>query len=136
MPDGLTVTPSAMGFSQTLAALVGAIEAGGAQVFAQVDHAAGATAAGMALRPTTVVIFGAAKADTPLMQADQTAGLDLPLRVLVYEDAAGAVHVAYNEPEWIAARHGLDPLALPSVAAMSRALDAVIGVVAGGSAGF
>jgi uncharacterized protein (DUF302 family) len=136
MSDGLIITPSALGFSEALEALVGAIRAGGAEVFAQIDHAAGARAAGLTLRPTTVVIFGAAKAGTPLMQMEQHVGLDLPIRALVYEDEAGATHIAYNDLEWMVAQHGLDPETLPTIGTMIRALDAAIGAAAGGGVGF
>ena len=76
-------------------------------VFARIDHAAGAAQAGLALRPTEVFIFGNAKAGTPLMQSDQTIGIDLPLKALVWQDANGKVWLSYNEPSWIVRRHGL-----------------------------
>jgi uncharacterized protein (DUF302 family) len=75
------------------------------------------------LRPSTVVIFGNPQAGTPLMQAQQIVALDLPLRILVWEDEAGAVWLSYNTPDWIARRHGLDPDALPTTARMSEALN-------------
>jgi uncharacterized protein (DUF302 family) len=136
MPDGLIVTPSALGFGETLARLLDALKESGVPVLAQIDHAFGAKAAGLELRPTTVVIFGAAKAGTPLMRTDQTMGLDLPLRALVYEDAAGAAHVAYNEPAWLAGRHGLSGEGLPTLAAMTGLMEAVVGAAVGGAAGF
>jgi uncharacterized protein (DUF302 family) len=136
MADGLVVVASALGFAETLERLLGALGESMVPVFAQIDHAAGAKAAGLALRPTTLVIFGAARAGTPLMAADQTMGLDLPLRALVYEDAAGEVHVAYNEPEWLAARHGLAPDGSPTLAAMTGLLEAVVGAAVGGGVGF
>ena len=60
----------------------------------------------MALRPTELVLFGNARGGTPLMQASQTAGIDLPLKVLVWQDKAGKTWLSYNEPDWIAHRHG------------------------------
>jgi uncharacterized protein (DUF302 family) len=75
------------------------------QVFADIDHAAGAQKVGLALRPTRLVIFGNPQAGTPLMQSRQTIGLDLPLRVLVWEDAAGKVWLTYHRPELLAQRH-------------------------------
>ena len=87
-------------------------------------HAAGATSAGLELRPTTLVVFGNPVAGTPLMQAVQTAGIDLPLKALVWQDAQGAVHLTYNDPVWIAARHGLDRGAEQAVAAMAAGLAA------------
>ena len=63
--------------------------------------------AGLELRPTEVIIFGNARGGTPLMQLDQTAGIDLPLKALVWQDAKGKTWISYNEPSWIARRHGL-----------------------------
>jgi uncharacterized protein (DUF302 family) len=88
-------------------------------LFARIDHAAGAAEVGMALRPTTVVIFGNARGGTPLMQAQQTIGLDLPLKMLVWEDGDGACWITYSDPAWLARRHGIDfdlkPLAAMTV---------------------
>ena len=110
MPDdGLVTLQSSHDFATTLERLTAALESKGVRVFAQIDHAAGATSAGLELRPTTLVVFGNPVAGTPLMQAVQTAGIDLPLKALVWQDAQGAVHLTYNDPVWIAARHGLEP---------------------------
>ena len=76
-------------------------------IFARIDHAANAASVNMPLRPTEVIIFGAAKGCTPLMQEQQTSGLDLPLKVLVWEDADGQTILTCNDPTWIAQRHGL-----------------------------
>jgi uncharacterized protein (DUF302 family) len=75
------------------------------QVFADIDHAAGAQKVGLSLRPTRLLIFGNPKAGTPLMQSRQTIGLDLPLRVLVWEDAADKVWLTYHRPESLAQHH-------------------------------
>src|SRR6516225_1827663 len=83
------------------------IKAKGITVFARIDHAAGAAQAGLSLRPTEVLIFGNAKAGTPLMQSNQTIGIDLPLKALVWQDADGKVWLSYNAPSWLAQRHGL-----------------------------
>jgi uncharacterized protein (DUF302 family) len=104
--------------------LIAAVVARGMAVMARIDHAAGATAADLALRPTEVLLFGAARAGTPLMQRAQTLGLDLPLRALVWEDAAGATWVGYNDPAWLTLRHG-DFAETPAVRAMAAALAAV-----------
>ena len=77
------------------------------QVFADIDHAAGAQKVGLPLRPTRLLIFGNPQAGTPLMQSQQTIGLDLPLRVLVWEDAAGKVWLTYHRPEFLAQRHNV-----------------------------
>ncbi|MGA7329466.1 MAG: DUF302 domain-containing protein [Rhodomicrobium sp.] len=105
--DGLTTIASNFDPMQTAKRLEAEIKAKGMMVFARVDHAAGAKEAGLELRPTEVLIFGSAKAGTPLMQADQTIGIDLPLKVLVWQDAGGKTWISYNDPDYLAVRHGL-----------------------------
>jgi uncharacterized protein (DUF302 family) len=105
--DGLTTIASSFSPKETLDRVEAEIRAKGMSVFARVDHAAGAAEAGLELRPTSLVIFGNARGGTPLMQASQTAGIDLPLKVLVWQDAAGKTWLSYNEPSWIAQRHHL-----------------------------
>ena len=83
------------------------IQAKGMKVFARIDHAAGAAEVGLTLRPTELIIFGNARGGTPLMQSVQTVGIDLPLKALVWEDTAGKTWLSYNEPSWIARRHGV-----------------------------
>ena len=85
----------------------------------------GAAEVGLPLRPTELLIFGNAKAGTPLMQADQAIGADLPLKALVFEDTAGKVWLSYNDPSWLAWRHGLGAAATQTVNAMAAALYAV-----------
>jgi uncharacterized protein (DUF302 family) len=75
-------------------------------VFARIDHADGASAVGLSLGPTEVLIFGNAKGGTPLMQAVQTIGIDLPLKTLVWQDATGETWLSWSDPAWLAARHG------------------------------
>src|SRR5438445_10159648 len=77
----------------------------GIHLFAHIDHAAEANKVGLHLRPTQVLIFGNPQAGTPLMQSQQTIGLDQPLRVLVWEDEAGKVWLTYRRPEFLAQRH-------------------------------
>jgi uncharacterized protein (DUF302 family) len=79
----------------------------GIGIVARVDHAAAARKVGMSLRPTEVLIFGNPRLGTPLMQANPSIGLDLPLRVLAWEDESGAVRVGYTAPADLAARHGM-----------------------------
>ncbi len=121
--DGLMTVPSKFGPKETMDRLEADIRAKGMTVFARIDHAAGAAAVGMPLRPTELLIFGAAKGGTPLMQEDQAVGVDLPLKALVYEDAGGKVWLAYNDPRWIARRHGLGPAVAKNVDAMAAALE-------------
>jgi uncharacterized protein (DUF302 family) len=104
--NGLTTLPSAHSAKTTIDRLEADVRSKGMTVFARIDHAAGAKEVGMALRPTELLIFGNAKGGTPLMQVDQTMGIDLPLKALAFEDADGKVWLSYNEPAWLVARHG------------------------------
>jgi uncharacterized protein (DUF302 family) len=121
---GLLSIRSKFGPKETMDRLEAAIHAQGMKVFARIDHAAGASEAGLELRPTEVIIFGNARGGTPLMQSAQTIGIDLPLKALVWEDASGTTWLSYNEPDWIAQRHGVAN-AEPVVSKMSAALSAM-----------
>src|ERR1700742_2745383 len=105
--QGLTTIKSSHAPHETMTRLEAAVKAKGMTVFARIDHAAGASAAGLSLRPAEVLIFGNAKGGTPLMQSVQTIAIDLPLRALVWQDAAGDTWLSYNDPAWLAARHGV-----------------------------
>ena len=96
---------SSYGPVETMDRLAASVAAHGMASMARIDHAAGAVKVGMKLRPTEVLIFGNPKSGTPLMQAAQTLGIDLPLRALVWEDEAGKTWVAYNDPKSLAERH-------------------------------
>lgn len=122
--DGLVSVVSRFSASETTQRLVAALPARNMTVFARVDHAAAAAAVGMSLRPTDLVIFGNPKGGTILMQDQQQAGIDLPLKALVWEDAAGKVWVSYNDPAWIARRHGVSKTA--AVEAMTAAMKAIV----------
>jgi uncharacterized protein (DUF302 family) len=123
--DGLITTPSSFGAKETLDRLIAEVAARGMTVFARVDHAAGAAEVGLPLRPTEVVIFGNARGGTPLMQADQAIGIDLPLKALVFEDEAGRTWLAYNDPHWLGRRHRITAAVAPFIDAMAAALNAV-----------
>jgi uncharacterized protein (DUF302 family) len=123
--DGLITLSSSHGPKDTMDRLAGEITARGMTVFARVDHAAGAADAGLSLRPTELLIFGNAKGGTPLMQSDQTIGIDLPLKALVWQDASGRTWLSYNDPGWLAKRHGLGAEVDPAVKAMAAALNAI-----------
>ncbi len=101
----LVTLPSAHSATETVERLKSLLSQKKIQVFADIDHAEGAQAVGLPLRPTRLLIFGNPQAGTPLMQSQQTIGLDLPLRVLVWEDAAGKVWLTYHRPELLAQRH-------------------------------
>ena len=124
---GLMTVPSDFGPPETLARLEAAIGAAGMTVYARIDHGAAAGAVHLALEPTELVIFGNAKGGTLLMQAHQAAAIDLPLKALVYQGASGQVFVAYNDPLWIAERHGLGAEIAPTVAVMASALKRIVG---------
>jgi uncharacterized protein (DUF302 family) len=123
--DGLTTLPSSHGPKETMDRLEAEVKAKGMTVFARIDHAAGAAAVGLALRPTEVLVFGNAKAGTPLMQAAQTIGIDLPLKALVWQDEAGKTWLSYNDPAWLAKRHGVGSESAAAINVMVGALSAV-----------
>ena len=100
--DGLATILSSFGPKETMDRLEAEIKAKGMTVFARIDHAEGAAEVGLPLRPTELLIFGSAKAGTPLMQANQAIGIDLPLKALVLEDASGKVWLSCNDPHWLA----------------------------------
>jgi len=105
--EGLTSVESRFGPKEPMDRLEAEIKARGMNVFARIDHAALAAEAGLTLRPTEVVLFGNPRGGTPLMQASQTIGIDLPLKALVWQDTTGTTWLSYNEPEWMARRHKL-----------------------------
>jgi len=123
--DGLTTIPSSYGPKDTMNRLEAAVKAKGMTIFARIDHAAGASAVGLSLRPTEVLIFGNAKGVTPLMQSVQTIVLDLPLKALVWQDISGKTWLSYNDPAWLAKRHGLSGEAEAAVDVITAALHAV-----------
>jgi uncharacterized protein (DUF302 family) len=123
--NGLVTLQSAHAFATTLERLLAALASKSITIFARIDHAAGATSVGLDLPPMTLVVFGNPAAGTPLMQAGQTAGIDLPLKVLVWQDARGTVNVTYNDPAWIAARHALGGAVDHAVAALAAGVDAL-----------
>jgi uncharacterized protein (DUF302 family) len=97
-------------------------------VFARVDHAAGARATGLALEPTILVMFGNPKIGTPIISADRRAGLDLPIRVLIWEEA-GKTMLGYENPSDLKSRYGVEG-ADAAFAAMTGALDKLTGMAA------
>jgi uncharacterized protein (DUF302 family) len=123
--DGLTTIRSNHGPKDTMNRLEAEAKAGGMTIFARIDHAAGATAVGLSLPPTEVLIFGNAKGGTPLMQSVHTIGIDLPLKALVWQDATGDTWVSYNDPAWLAKRHGVSGASDAVVGNMSAALQAM-----------
>jgi uncharacterized protein (DUF302 family) len=123
--DGLITMKSNAGPSETMDRLEAEVRSRGMTVFARVDHARGAADVGMELRPTDLLIFGAAKGGTPLMQADQTVGIDLPLKALVWQDEAGATFLSYNAPAHVSRRHHLGASVAPVTEGMSKMLRGI-----------
>jgi uncharacterized protein (DUF302 family) len=129
---GLVTIASNHTVTETIDRLVAALGAKSIAMFARIDHAAGAAAVGMALRPTELLIFGHPKGGTPLMQAQQTIGIDLPLKALSWEDAAGKVWLSYNDMGWVARRHQLDAEAASAADALGRGLASLAAAAAAG----
>ncbi|MGH7333258.1 MAG: DUF302 domain-containing protein [Candidatus Rokuibacteriota bacterium] len=120
--DGIVTKPSAFPVAETIERLEKSARERDFVIVARIDHAAAATKAGLELRPTVLLIFGNPRGGTPLMQSAPSIGLDLPLKALAWEDAAGRTWLAYNDPQWLAQRHGLT--GRPElVQRMSTALD-------------
>ena len=104
--DGLVTVKSPHSVKVTLDRFEAAAKGKGLNVFLRVDHAAGAQKIGKNLRPTELLVFGNPQGGTPLMECAQTAGIDLPLKALAWQDASGQVWLGYNDPRYLAGRHG------------------------------
>jgi uncharacterized protein (DUF302 family) len=105
--EGLKTLQSDFGPDETMARLEKEIMAHGMRIFSRINHAALADETGLTLRPTEVILFGNSRGGTPLMQASQTIGIDLPLKALIWQDTSGKTWLSYNEPAWLAQRHEL-----------------------------
>ena len=105
--DGLVTVKSPRSAKDTMNRLEEVVKQRGLNVFARIDHATGAAKVGMVLRPTEVLIFGNPQGGTPFMECAQTVGIDLPLKALVWEDASSQVWIGYNDPVYLAERHGV-----------------------------
>lgn len=123
--EGVITLRSKHGPEETMKRLEAAVKAKGLCVFARVDHSATSTASEFPLRPTDLLIFGAAGVGTPLMQSAQTVGLDLPWKALVWQDDLGDTWLSYNDPEWLARRHTLGSKAKTTINAIDGALNAI-----------
>jgi len=105
--SGIAALPSPHSVERTVEHLEALLHAKGIKLFATIDHSGEAVAAGIPMRPTKLILFGNPKAGTPVMVASPTAAIDLPLKILVYEDSEGRVWVAYNTLAYLKARHGI-----------------------------
>src|SRR5271165_1463339 len=105
--NGIINVPSNHSVEQTVERLKGILQAKGITLFALVDHSGEAEKVGMKMRPTKLLIFGSPKAGTPLMLAAPSIAIDLPLKILIWEDGQGKVWVSYNSPAYLQERHGV-----------------------------
>jgi len=129
--NGLVSVESRFGVAETIDRLVETVTGAGLRVFARIDHAAGASEVGAALLPTELLIFGHPKGGTPLMQDQQLAGIDLPIKALAWEDERGRVWLSYNDAHWLAERHGLGDASREAVAAIAAGVQKVVAAAAG-----
>jgi uncharacterized protein (DUF302 family) len=112
---GIIDTPSNHSVDETVEKLKGILQAKGVTLFALIDHSGEAETVGMKMRPTKLLIFGNPKAGTPLMLAAPSSAIDLPLKILVWEDDQGKVWVTYNSPAYLQERHSLPPELLQNI---------------------
>jgi uncharacterized protein (DUF302 family) len=105
--SGIVNISSQRSVEQTVERLEGVLHAKGVKLFALIDHSGEAAQVGMRMRPTKLLIFGNPKAGTPLMLASPSVAIDLPLKILVWEDADGKIWISYNSPAYLQARHSL-----------------------------
>ncbi len=126
-PEGLVTLSSPRSAKETMDRLEASVKEKGFAVVARVDHAAGATRVGKTLRPTELLIFGNPAGGTLLMECSQTAGIELPLKALVWSDAAGKVMLSYNDPSYITKRHNAPACA--AAAGMSQTLGGIMNAV-------
>jgi uncharacterized protein (DUF302 family) len=113
---GLVNVPSHHSVDQTVEKLKGILQAKGVTLFALIDHSGEAEKVGLKMPPTKLLIFGNPKGGTPLMIAAPSIAIDLPLKILIWEDRQGKVWVTYNTPAYLQERHGLPPELLANIA--------------------
>lgn len=113
---GIIDRPSNHSVDQTVERLKGILEAKGVTLFTLVDHSGEAEKVGMKMRPTKLLVFGSPKAGTPIMLAATSIAIDLPLKILIWEDKDGKVWVSYNSPEYLQERHGVPAELLQNIA--------------------
>ncbi len=117
-PDaGILSIPSSHSVDQTVDKLTSILATKGITLFALVDHSGEAQKAGMTMPPTKLLIFGSPRAGTPIMLAAPTAALDLPLKLLIHQDADGKVWISWNSPAYLQQRHSIPPDLIPNIAA-------------------
>jgi len=126
--EGLADIPSPHSVEETIRRIEAVLSSKGIPVLAHIHHSADAIAAGLAMKPTELLIFGNAIAGTPLMLAAPGAAIDLPLKTLVWEDPEGQVWVSYNTPEYLQQRHKFPPELIANIAGIRAIADAAVRV--------
>ena len=121
--SGVLRVASSHSVADTVARLEGLLRERGVLIFARIDFSGDAGRAGLALRPEQMLIFGNPRAGTPLMQSEPAVGLDLPLKALVFEDAAGKTWIAWNDPQYIVRRHALPAALAAGLAAVTPLIE-------------
>lgn len=114
--NGIVSVPSNHSVDETVQNIKNILQAKGIALFALIDHSGEAEKVGMKMRPTKLLIFGNPKAGTPLMLAAPTIAIDLPLKILVWEDAQGKVWLTYNSPDYLQQRYDLPPNLVQNIA--------------------
>ena len=119
-PDtGIVTLPGHHSVDETVAKLEETLRAKGVKLFAVIDHSGEAERAGLHMRPTKLLIFGNPKGGTPLMVASPTIAIDLPLKILIWEDNGGQVQISYNSPAYLLTRHGLPEELVKNIAVVA-----------------
>jgi uncharacterized protein (DUF302 family) len=124
--EGIVRKPSTRSVAETLDRLEGILRSKGIQVFARIDHAGEAARVGLSMPPTQVLIFGNPRAGTPVMLAAPTSAIDLPLRVLAWQDLVGKVWLGYTDPRFLARRYGLDEKEVAPLGVIADLVDAAV----------
>ena len=122
----LRTVPMALGVDEAMGRIEAAVRAAGMKVFARIDQAAEARAAGLAMPPAVILVFGNPSAGTPLMVARPTTAIDLPLKALAWQDESGATWLTYNTPALLVERHGLDPALAARLAPVGALLEKAV----------
>ncbi len=120
---GMVIKQSPYSVAETERRFLSILDSKGLNTFATIDHAQNAEGAGLALRPTRVVIFGNPKLGTPLMQCDQSLAIDLPQKLLIWQDETDQVNIAYNDPRYLGGRHQINGCSIGIVREITGALD-------------
>lgn len=117
-PSGIVQIASRHSVQETTEKLKNILQSKAIMLFALIDHSGEAEKVGLKMPPTKLFIFGSPKAGTPLMLAAPSVAIDLPLKILIWEDSGGKVWVSYNSPAYLEKRHGLPPELIPNIAAV------------------